>query len=80
MMPYVYVHLHIIYILCMLFMYTIYMGVFDYGSSDHWGHRDFKLNTPSQINKFMCKMIALQCPTSWLGTLAPMMSHVCWYP
>ena len=28
------------------------MGAFDYGSSDHLGHLDFKLNTRSRIDKF----------------------------
>ena len=27
-------------------------GVFDYGSSDHWGNWDFKRNTWSRIDKY----------------------------
>ena len=33
----------------------------------------------STNTRAVCKMIALQCPTSWLGASGAMTSHVRWY-
>ena len=63
---------------------SVRLGIFDYGSSDHWGHwrhPDFKWNTQSRIDEYRCwvQNDRTPCPTFWLGALGAMMSHVCWY-
>ena len=38
-----------------IYYYCITLGVFDYGRSDHRGHRDFKWNTRSRIDRCTCR-------------------------